>query len=371
MNIEIMVISYALICFALLFATIVLIPARFFHDKRLDKNIQKYENHIFNVLNTKFNDEETMEFYLKEKLKLHKLSDYRLLMAFLFAYKDFQETQSKEDIALLQRSFQPTFAKLCSKYGKENTLIKTYFIYAIGVIFNNVKQIDPKIQEFLIVSMRTNSIYCRQNALSTVCKLGDAVYVARVLNIVNRNFNEYSPKLIGDSLVETACDVKELANELLQNFDSYKIYLKLAVLNFIRFTQNGFDDFMLDILTDENQHFELKIIAIRYFARNKDDRAYEVLINHLQDTSDDARMDIKAICASALANYPGKQTFEILKKALNHYDWYVRLNASISLEILGFDYHQMVDVLSGKDRYAREIINYRLERQKKMKIASI
>ena len=47
--------------------------------------------------------------------------------------------------------------------------------------------------------------------------------------------------------------------------------------------------------------------------------------------------------------------------AVHSANWYVRFNAANSLEALHLDYTDLIDVLSGSDRYAREMIMYRLD----------
>lgn len=42
-------------------------------------------------------------------------------------------------------------------------------------------------------------------------------------------------------------------------------------------------------------------------------------------------------------------------------NWYIRFNASKSLEQLGFGYRDLIDVIEGHDRYASEILRYRFD----------
>ena len=42
-------------------------------------------------------------------------------------------------------------------------------------------------------------------------------------------------------------------------------------------------------------------------------------------------------------------------------NWYVRYNSATSLEKLGFDYEDLLGGAAGSDRYAREMLTYRLE----------
>ena len=52
---------------------------------------------------------------------------------------------------------------------------------------------------------------------------------------------------------------------------------------------------------------------------------------------------------------------DALLRAMNSPNWYIRNNASASLEAHGLTYEQMLRVLSGDDRYAREMLTYRLK----------
>jgi hypothetical protein len=53
-----------------------------------------------------------------------------------------------------------------------------------------------------------------------------------------------------------------------------------------------------------------------------------------------------------------------LKDLLCDRNWYVRYNASDSLERLGVKYEEMIDVFEGGDRYASEMLRYRFDRKK-------
>ena len=52
---------------------------------------------------------------------------------------------------------------------------------------------------------------------------------------------------------------------------------------------------------------------------------------------------------------------DALLRAMNSSNWYIRSNAASSLEAHGLSYEQMFQVLSGCDRYAREMLEYRLK----------
>ena len=48
-------------------------------------------------------------------------------------------------------------------------------------------------------------------------------------------------------------------------------------------------------------------------------------------------------------------------EAAHSSNWYVRLNAAISLEAHQLDYSDLIEVVGGNDRYAREMMMYRLD----------
>ena len=52
---------------------------------------------------------------------------------------------------------------------------------------------------------------------------------------------------------------------------------------------------------------------------------------------------------------------DALLRAMNSSNWYTRSNAAASLEAHGLSYEEMLQVLGGGDRYAREMLSYRLK----------
>lgn len=101
---------------------------------------------------------------------------------------------------------------------------------------------------------------------------------------------------------------------------------------------------------------------MRYFAKYHDDEVYPVLLD-MAGKYDGGHWEYAAIACTALAGYPGEKTVETLKNALHVPNWYVRYNAAESLVRLGVKYFDLIDVIDGKDRYAREILQFQLDRQ--------
>ena len=120
---------------------------------------------------------------------------------------------------------------------------------------------------------------------------------------------------------------------------------------------------MLRLLKNEQEDDEVHYACIRYLGKYPSEEAYSLLLDFVEKEQE-RPWQYAAIAASALAAYPGDETVEILKKKLSSRNWYVRLNASKSLEILGLGYADLIDIFDGSDRYAREILLYRFDMRK-------
>ena len=132
------------------------------------------------------------------------------------------------------------------------------------------------------------------------------------------------------------------------------------MLDYIRFQSGGYGPQMLEILRDPRRHKELRLAAVRYFGKYPDPAAQDQLLAFLQE-KDPARWEYAAISASSLAGYHSQEVTAALLQAMRSANWYVRNNAATSLEAQGLSYEEMFRVLGGDDRYAREMLSYRLE----------
>ena len=119
---------------------------------------------------------------------------------------------------------------------------------------------------------------------------------------------------------------------------------------------------MIEILTNEKTNNELRFSAIRYFEKFPIKEA-ESSIWEIAENLKGRTWEYQAIASSALKSYPGDVTFRILVNNLSSANWHIRQNSAISLEKLGYTYHDLISVFDGNDRYAREIMRYRLDRR--------
>ena len=79
--------------------------------------------------------------------------------------------------------------------------------------------------------------------------------------------------------------------------------------------------------------------------------------------ADSRRMEYAVVSLMALRNYPCERTLQILSRHLHNPNWYIRYNATESMEMLGIEYQDLLDVFDGQDRYAREMLQYRFDQR--------
>ena len=159
-------------------------------------------------------------------------------------------------------------------------------------------------------------------------------------------------------------DHDRLIELLWEVFDSLTTETQVVILNYIRFESGRYGDRMLEILKNSGRDRELRYAAIRYFGRYPYPRARNDLLT-LAGITDPVLWEYAAFAATALAAYPGPDTVAVLKEALHSGNWYIRFNAAQSLDVLSVSYSELADIMNGDDRYAREMMLYRLDERER------
>lgn len=256
------------------------------------------------------------------------------------------------------------FIFLCAHYSGKDRIEAAYFPYIVKKYRLIAFRTLPTITEAMLSLLDEPSIYCRENAMQALYTGGDSECILRALQRIDRSGLFYHGKLISDGLLNFAGSAKELADKLVARFDTFSTDMKLVLLNYIRFALPDYCAFAYGLLRDETQKDEIRYSAIRYLGKYRYDEAYGLLCALASDRTPD-RWQYTAIASSALAIYPGAETAALLKENLCSPNWYIRLNSAESLERMGMTYTQLADVLDGNDRYAAEILRYRLQRRKR------
>lgn len=255
---------------------------------------------------------------------------------------------------------RPVFARLASSNPYRNPMHRAFFAYVVTK-HRIVSHDGPAaVVQMMFELLADASLYCRENALQALYATGDRAVVLRAMRVIDQDGYFHHRKLIVDGLLAFAGDRRELAEVLWGEFESFSTEMQAVVLDFIRFSGCEMPDEMLSLLVDDDRDDELRFACIRYFWKRPDERAYPLLLALLKNQEGD-RWEYAAIAATALSAYPGERTIVALKRAMGSPNWYVRLNASKSLEEFNLTYEDLGDVMDGGDRYAREILQYQLD----------
>lgn len=259
------------------------------------------------------------------------------------------------------------FLHLTQIYQKRDMIERAYFCSIIEKFSININREGTNgIIEFLLYMTVEKDVYVRENALKALYRVGNKEAILSAFIKMSGYEMNHSTKLLSDGLLTFNGDKEELARLLWKNKKYLNMHMRLAVMQFMRFSTGDFQQEFLELLNNETQDKELRLEAIRYLRKYPYDSAREILQNFVryQEFID---WEYAAMAAAALSAYPGEDTVRCLKEGLSAVNWYVRLNCAEALidgQQLGE--LQLFDIYNGPDRYAKEILQYALKKSQIM-----
>ena len=259
---------------------------------------------------------------------------------------------------------QPLLPTLVEEYLKKDNMQTAYFAVFLQK-YRRSSEYDSAILESLLKYASRENMYCRINALDALYAIGNEEYVVKAVAIQDKMEAFLHEKVLTEGLLSFSGDHGKLIEKLIGRFSEFTVKTRLSILNYIRLKSDGWKEFMFRIMTDENEDRELRLSGVRYFGRYPWERARGVLIGFAVD-KERLHWEYAAVAAGALKDYSGEDVISALKSALSSSNWYVRYNAAVSLEAKGLSYAHLIDVMLGNDRYAREMMEYRLEERRLM-----
>lgn len=258
------------------------------------------------------------------------------------------------------RGLEPVFLRLALEYERRENVQAAYFAYFLSKHRRRVQRDEDSVQTILIGYMRKDNLYCRINALAALYAFGSAENLVKAVKLQDRMRSFFHDKVLTDGLLSFTGDHRYLAQLLWEAYGQFSAKTKLAVLNYIRYKSGDYKEEFYGIMTDNSADKELRLSAIRYFGKYQYAPAREQLISFAGDRNPN-RWEYAAISVSCLARYPGDDVVETLMEAVHSSNWHVRSNAADSLEAHGLAYSDLLRVVGGHDRYAREMMMYRLD----------
>lgn len=359
MKIEIMIYAYIAICVSMILYNIIYVFILKHRASALVSDSEKLEK----ILNEQIDilkkggeiSEKHKKFLCRELDKTSGITAFDKALEGVFA----------KEPALTEKYLVDTFSvfeTLTHRYISKDTLKIAYFPYILHK-YNILKHHEgERLTSALFDLLRSVNVYCRENTLKALYSMQRPDIVRRALKVIDTNLSFHHPKLITDGLMFYKGDKEEFKKTLLTYFKDYSVGMRVNILNYFRFSGIKCDDEMLEILKNEKENREIRFSAIRYFEKFPSGDAEPVILN-LAENLENRTWEYQAIATSALKSYPGDTTFRILVKNLSSSNWHVRQNSAISCEKLGYTYQDLINVFDGNDRYAREIIRYRLDRR--------
>ena len=286
-----------------------------------------------------------------------QLHTSRGLMAFHGAVTRIREQQPDATAEYL-RLCRPQFLGLAVGL-RHNDMKKAYFAYLMAQYRIERDMPHSALSEIMIEFACSPNAYCRENALKALYSFGSAENVVAALLRLDQLHIHHHSKLLSDGLASFSGDHEKLCSLLWQQYPRMSPDLRLVFVNYARLVSGNFCAEFLELLENPREDKEVRLAAIRYFRRYRYDPALPVLLRFV---SEDAGTDWEyaAIAALSLRTYPGEETAAALKAALSSPHWYVRFNAADSLGALGLTRSEAQEIYNGGDRYAREMLAFRM-----------
>lgn len=358
MKVEILIYSYLAICMAMIMFNIVCICAFKQRDRKLVRYSERFTRQIEMQIELPTIEERHKKYLSK------KLSKVNNLIAFDKTLDNFYG-EDPEKIRNYIESLSSVFIYLTFEYRKKNKLKAAYFPYIIAK-YGVFRGHDINIISDAMVDLACDpSLYCRENALNALYSIGDCNSVVKALLRLDASGNFYNIKMITDGLMKFTGDTKKLSEYFWMKLDQFSNDMRVAILNFFRYSRGvpKYCERMLELMTKPGQDDEICYSCIRYFGKYVYQPAFPYIIEFAKNEMAD-KWEYAAISVSTLVSYPCDETYNVLKDKLSSRNWYVRYNAAKSLDSLGFEYVDLVDVFEGDDRYAGEIMRYVLEEKR-------
>ena len=367
MRVEVMIYIYGAVCASMIVFNMIYNLLLKSSEPRLNKRSQKMAGVIQLQIERVRRGEAVEESHIA--YLQHKLRRIKYLIAFDRVLKPLVQDGMDPFVQDYLTQIQSVALYLGVVYGKRENTQAAYFSYILSRYMLQRHMDIQSIQEVLLEYVEKDNLYCRVNGLQALYAFGNVDHILTALKLQDSGEIFIHEKILTEGLLSFTGDHDALIHSLWDELSSFSEHTQLAILNYIRFRSGAYTREMFAIMQNERMGKELRLAAIRYFGRYPYEPALEPLLAFAED-SDPLKWEYTTVSVSALAGYPGERVIDALKNALHSANWYVRYAAAVSLEALQVTYDDLIDIMNGNDRYAREMITYRLE-SRRMQKASV
>jgi len=357
MNVETLIYAYLAVCSGMILFHCACIAVYRRQDRRLVRHSSRLEEAVEEQLSRVRAGEPAEPAH--QALLRRKLRRVGELMAFDETLERLLERDPEAVWAYLGQ-LRLVFAYLAVDHKYRDAMELTYFAYVIRKYKMLQGAPIPTLLSLMMDLLEEPSVYCRENALQAIYSVGDCGYVLLALRKIDEGECFHHARLLSDGLLAFTGDHRELSQTLWAAFGSFSAPMRVVILDYLRYAGGELREELVRLLADSRLEDGLRLACIRYFGKFPSQQAFPLLIEFAGHPRG-IRWEYASCSAAALAAYPGERTVEVLKRALNDANWHVRLNAAKSLEAFQLAYQELGDVVDRGSRYAREILQYRLD----------
>ncbi|MEG0773320.1 HEAT repeat domain-containing protein [Clostridium sp.] len=332
---------------------------RYIECGALNKTHNKNKHHeLQEITNDTLQEEKIIIQQIKSFIK--KPSRRNLVENSLFSYENSNDKVTKEAIINL---------------AEETGLVKGYVRdlhlkdhHKVAEAVEKLGRIGSKsANKYLIKVLKRGNTFESYNTLLALAKTGDEEYFIEAFNylegieyLTDRSIIHIIDSFQGD-LSSIYCKMINHSNS-----DIVSLFIKSAS-NALHVSNKKLNDGTVNYIKNNIVHYlksdniELKIATIKFLGELKDQSFIDLIGSNLND----GEWVVRAITAKVLGNFrDGAQGY--LLKSLKDSVWTVRYNSAISL-MNSKDYIKYVDnILSGNDKFAKDIIIAILDNAKKI-----
>ena len=358
MQIEFMIYLYGAVCVSMIGFNLVYALILRSSEPRLSRRSGRLQAETDCQLDRLCRGEDVEERHLRRLQR--RLCRLRNLIAFERVLHSLYERRREPCSQAYLTQLQPCALYLALVYQKRDDTQAAYFSYLLARYMIQSHMPIQTLQQVLLHYLARDNLYCRVNALQALYSFGSTEYVLTALKLQDQGSVPLHEKVLTEGLLSFTGDHSRLSALLWKQLDTFSPHTQLAILNYIRFQSGTYTREMLALMQDTARNKELRLAAIRYFGRYSYPPALPALLAFAQER-DPLQWEYATVSASSLARYQSPQVLDALKKALHSSNWYVRYAAAVSLETQQARYEDLLDIAAGSDRYAREMMIYRLE----------
>ncbi len=342
---------YFFICLLIMLFTVGYIMYQYYRSKINKKRVATFKIIIDKQLKIIHQDRP-----LTEKHRAYLIKQLKHMNQLTAYHKALLSYQNHEAMTNYKRKIEPVIKQLVSYYEKRDDMEKAYMSYFIASHAGGVWQ-DPIIYRTLFHYLDAPNVYLRENVLKAMYQQNNPEWITKTYETLSNQQINHHQKLIQDGLMRYPYDKRVLMEQLYQKRDRFSESILLGVIGFITYETKDYQQAFYSWLKEKKVPLEVELKLYRYFKKYPDEQVKPHLLAALQAPQDEKRI----VAADVLAEYCCDDVIQALKAAVADSNWFVRRNASRSLLKTDVTIDDLMDILTGHDRYARAMLKYYLE----------